>query len=49
MVSGTADIEYPQRNYALNNNMLSPRNAQVTPIEVEIISNGGRVRIIESE
>ena len=47
--SGTADIEYPQRNYTLNNNTLNPRNTQVTPVAVEIISHGGRVRIIESE
>ena len=48
-ISGAAEIEYPQRNYMLNNNTLTPRSAQVTPIAVEIISNGGSVRIIESE
>ena len=48
-ISGAAEIEYPQRNYMLNNNTLTPRNAQVMPVEVEIISNGGKLRIIESE
>ena len=48
-ISGAADIEYPQRNYMLNNNTLTPRSAQVMPVEVEIISNGGKLRIIESE
>lgn len=48
-ISGAAEIEYPQRNYTLNNNYLSPRSTQVTPIEVEIVSNGHSVRIIESE
>ena len=48
-ISGAGDIEYPQRNYTLSNNELNPRSAMAKPIEVEIISNGGRVRIIESE
>ena len=48
-ISGTGDIEYPQWSYTLNNNTLNPRSAQSTPIEVEIISNSGKVRIIESE
>ena len=48
-ISGAGNIEYPQRNYTLNDNVLNPRSAMAKPIEVEIISNGGRVRIIESE
>lgn len=49
VISGTDLIEYPQRNYTFSNNTLTPRSALQTPIRMEIISNGGRVQIIESE
>ena len=48
-VSGTSNIEFPQWSYTLSGNKLNPRNPQTTPIDVEIVSNGGSVKIIESE
>ena len=48
-VTGAANVEYPQRNYAMNGTVITPRSASQNVIRVEIISNGGNVQIIESE
>ena len=48
-VSGTDNIEYPERNYTMSGNVISPRNTAQNLILVEIVSNNGQVRIIESE
>ena len=49
VISGAGNIEYPQYTYALSGNMLTPLRNQQTPIHVEIKSNNGLVRIIETE
>ena len=49
MITGAANIEYPQYSYLLSGNILTPVRAQQSPIQVEIKSNNGIVRIIETE
>ena len=49
VITGTNRVEYPQRNYVFSNSTLTPRSAMQAPIRMEIRSNNGSVRIIESE
>ena len=49
VITGAANIEYPQYTYALSGNTLMPVRSQQTPIRVEIRSNNGLVRVIETE
>ena len=49
MINGAGNIEYPQYTYALSGNILTPLRSQQAPIRVEINSNNGLVRIIETE
>lgn len=48
-ISGTSQVDYPQMSYSFGNNILAPRRVIGTPVTVEITSNGGTVRVIESE
>ena len=49
VINGASQIEYPQWNYVMNGTSLTPRSASQLPVAVEITSNNGTVRIIESE
>ena len=48
-INGAGNIEYPQYTYALSGNILTPLRSQQSPVYVEINSNNGLVRIIETE
>ncbi len=48
-VKGAAQFEYPQNNYVLSGNSMTPRRPAESPVQVEISSNRGSVRIIETE
>lgn len=47
-ISGTSQIEYPQYSYVLSNGVMLPRGAVQNPVRVEVRSNNGIVKIIES-
>ncbi len=48
-VKGASQFDFPQKHYVLNGNELTPRDPVESPVRVEIESNRGSVRIIESE
>ena len=49
MITGTSQVDYPQRNYTFSGGTLIPRSPVPGPIIMEIRSNNGHVQIIESE
>lgn len=48
-ISGAGSVDYPQYNYNWSGSVLSPMRPAMNMINVEVISNNGQVRIIESE
>ena len=48
-IKGASAVDYPQNNYTFNNGSLEPRVPAESPVLLEITSNRGNVRIIESE
>lgn len=49
VITGAASIDYPQWSYVMNGTSVTPRSQVRLPISMEIQSNNGTVRIIESE
>lgn len=47
IINGTSKIEYPQWNYMLSGNRVTPKRSTSEPITVEINSANGNVQIIE--
>ncbi len=48
-IQGASNVEYPENHYTFSDESLSPRTQVESPVLVEIVSNNGQVRIIESE
>ena len=48
-ITGAASLDYPQWSYVMNGTSLMPRGQAKQPVQVEIKSNNGTVRIIEIE
>ena len=48
-ISGTGSVDYPQYSYKWSGNVLTPMRPAMNLINVEITSNNGQIRIIESE
>lgn len=48
-ISGTGSVDYPQYSYNWSDGILSPMRPSMNLINVEITSNNGQIRIIESE
>lgn len=46
VITGADSIDYPQWDYTLSGNILSPRRGTQTPIMVEISMSGGSVQVI---
>ena len=46
VINGASSIDYPQWDYTLSGNILSPRRGTQSPIIVEISVSGGSVQII---
>ena len=49
VITGASSIDYPQWNYVMNGTSVTPRSSTQLTVSVEIESNNGTVRIIESE
>ena len=47
-ITGTNRIEYPQYSYLLSDGVMLPRGAAQNPVRVEVHSNNGLVKIIET-
>ena len=48
-IYGASSVDYPQWDYVLTGNMLTPRRSAQTPVSVEINANNSSVQIITSE